>query len=49
MNRDWLGRPLLPPGHGGYRALPEDKGKPDTRKPPPPPPRPSKGGATSAK
>lgn len=39
----------LPPGHGGYRALPEGSGNPDQRKPPPPIPRPSNGAATTAR
>lgn len=33
--RDWLGRRLLPPGRGGYRAIP---GPAPKRLPPPPPP-----------
>lgn len=33
--RDWLGRRLLPPGRGGYRAIP---GPAPKRLPPAPPP-----------
>lgn len=46
MPKDWLGRHLLPPGKGGYRAV---VGRRTPKTQPPQPPRPSKGAPTSAR